>query len=199
MVRPYFNCRSAPIIHKGNLLLPLGAEVAYALYMSEIWSVSHEGPVIGVLVALQLLCFVIFGFLLSKEDISSHRLPNRLVGYWLVASTLVIVGLGIARGDGLGIVQGVLGLVLLGGAYLLISVVSLGAMGMGDVKLAAVLGINLGYYSLASLFLATLVTFVLSTLWVLGGVIARRLTLKSAVPFGPFMIIGALAVLLVAR
>ena len=70
---------------------------------------------------------------------------------------------------------------------------------MGDVKLAAMLGLNHGYYSLSSLFLATLLTFVAATCWVFGGVAARKLTLKSAVPFGPFMILGAFAVLLMAR
>lgn len=90
-------------------------------------------------------------------------------------------------------------MLLLGGGYLLISLISAGAMGMGDVKLAGVLGLNLGYYSLPALFLATLLTFVLATFWVIGGVIVRKLTLKSAVPFGPFMVIGAFAVLLVAR
>lgn len=167
--------------------------------MSEIWSVAHESALAGVLIVLQLLCFLIFGFLLSKHDIASHRLPNKLVGYWLIASTVLIIGLGLTRGDAEGIFRGVLGLVILGGAYLVISMISAGAMGMGDVKLAGVLGINLGYYSLFSLFVATVLTFVLATLWVLGGVIARKLTLKSAVPFGPFMIIGALAVLVMAR
>lgn len=167
--------------------------------MSQIWNVFHEGPIPCVLITLQLLCFLIFGFLLSKADIASHRLPNRLVGFWLIVSTVVMLALGIARSDAQGIIRGVLGLVILGGAYLVISLISAGAMGMGDVKLAGVLGLNLGYYSLASLFLATLLTFLLATLWVLGGVLARKLTLKSAVPFGPFMIVGALAVLLVAR
>ncbi|ALG28275.1 hypothetical protein AOZ07_04210 [Glutamicibacter halophytocola] len=167
--------------------------------MSQIWSVAQEGPIEGVLVALQLLCFGVFGVLLSKADIASHRLPNRLVGSWLLASLALVICLGASSGGLLGILQGFLGMLLLGGGYLLISLISAGAMGMGDVKLAGVLGLNLGYYSLPALFLATLLTFVLATFWVIGGVIVRKLTLKSAVPFGPFMVIGAFAVLLVAR
>lgn len=67
------------------------------------------------------------------------------------------------------------------------------------MKLASVLGLNLAYFSLPSLFLATLLAFVMAALFVLGGTILRRLTLKSAVPFGPFMILGALIALGVAR
>lgn len=167
--------------------------------MSEIWSVAQESPVSAALVLLQLACFLGFGVLLAKQDMVIHRLPNRLVASWLAASLAVIALLGIFRSDLHGVLMGLLGLLLLGGGYLLLTLASGGAMGMGDVKLAGVLGLNLGYYSLPSLFFATLLAFVLATLWVIGGVVARKLTLKSAVPFGPFMLIGSFIALLMAR
>ena len=167
--------------------------------MSEIWNVAQESPVTAALVLLQLACFLGFGFLLAKQDMATHRLPNRLVASWLAASLVVIALLGIFRSDLHGVLMGLLGLLLLGGGYLLLTLASGGAMGMGDVKLAGVLGLNLGYYSLPSLFFATLLAFVLATLWVIGGVLARKLTLKSAVPFGPFMLIGSFIALLMAR
>ena len=167
--------------------------------MSEIWNVAQEGPGVAAAVVIQLACFAGFGFLLARQDIATHRLPNRLIAYWLAASTVVVVLLGILRSDAHGVLMGLLGLLLLGGGYLLITLISAGAMGMGDVKLAGVLGLNLGYYSVPGLFFATVLTFVLATCWVIGGMAVRKLTLKSAVPFGPFMLVGALAVLLVAR
>ncbi|TFH54912.1 prepilin peptidase [Glutamicibacter arilaitensis] len=167
--------------------------------MSEIWSVAQESPVSAALVLLQLACFLGFGVLLAKQDMATHRLPNRLVASWLAASLAVIALLGIFRSDLHGVLMGLLGLLLLGGGYLLLTLASGGAMGMGDVKLAGVLGLNHGYYSLPSLFFATLLAFVLATLWVIGGVVARKLTLKSAVPFGPFMLIGSFIALLMAR
>lgn len=167
--------------------------------MSEIWSVAQESPVSAALVLLQLACFLGFGVLLAKQDMVTHRLPNRLVASWLAASLAVIALLGIFRSDLHGVLMGLLGLLLLGGGYLLLTLASGGAMGMGDVKLAGVLGLNLGYYSLPSLFFATLLAFVLATLWVIGGVLARKLNLKSAVPFGPFMLIGSFIALLMAR
>lgn len=167
--------------------------------MSEIWSVAQESPVSAALVLLQLACFLGFGVLLAKQDMATHRLPNRLVASWLAASLAVIALLGIFRSDLHGVLMGLLGLLLLGGGYLLLTLASGGAMGMGDVKLAGVLGLNLGYYSLPSLFFATLLAFVLATLWVIGGVMARKLTLKSAVPFGPFMLISSFIALLMAR
>lgn len=167
--------------------------------MSQIWNVAQESPIAAALVVLQLAGFIGFGFLLAKEDIATHRLPNRLVASWLAVSLVVIAPLGIVRSDIHGTLMGLVGMLLLGGGYLLVSLISAGAMGMGDVKLAGVLGLNLGYYSLPNLFFATLITFVLATCWVFGGIVLRKLTLKTAVPFGPFMLIGAFVVLLVAR
>ncbi|WP_313814343.1 A24 family peptidase [Glutamicibacter sp.] len=164
-----------------------------------VFSVAQESWVSALIVALLLAVFLWFGWLLSVKDIASHRLPNSLVARWLLASMIVLSVLSAVRMDFWPLLQAVLGMALLCGGYLLIALISAGAMGMGDVKLAAVLGLNLGYFSLPFLFVATVISFVLSSLFVLGGVLLRKLTLKSAVPFGPFMVIGALAALLMAR
>ena len=123
----------------------------------------------------------------------------------LIAGDLVALAGSLGRSGGLGVMRQFIGTMGRDTREpptvrdLLVSVVSSGALGMGDVKLSSVLGLNLAYFSLASLFLATLLAFVMATLFVLLGTILRRLTLKSAVPFGPFMIIGALIALFVAR
>ena len=84
---------------------------------------------------------------------------------------------------------GVLGLVLLGG----LAVVSRErAMGWGDVKLAGAMGLVLGW---KGLLLALAVAFVAGGL--IGGILilSRRASMKSHVPFGPFLA-GATAFLL---
>ncbi|RBM02896.1 prepilin peptidase [Glutamicibacter soli] len=177
---------------------------AYAGSMMEhstvqILAVAQESWATALLVAALLLCYAGFGYALSAADIAGHRLPNRLVARWLLASVVILALLGAVRMDFWPVLRALFGMALLCGGYLLVSLVSSGAMGMGDVKLASVLGLNLAYFSLPSLFLATLLAFVMAALFVLGGTILRRLTLKSAVPFGPFMILGALIALGVAR
>ena len=165
----------------------------------QILAAAPESWISAALVVLLLMVFVGFGYALSAKDIASHRLPNKMVGQWLAASLTLLILLGLAQGVPQQILQGLLGMVILGLGYLLMHLVSAGAMGMGDVKLAAVLGLNIGYFSLAGLLLATIITFVSASLFVLGGTILRKLTLKSAVPFGPFMVTGALAAVLMAR
>ncbi|WP_141365178.1 prepilin peptidase [Glutamicibacter uratoxydans] len=162
-------------------------------------SVARESWPAALLVALLLGLFLWFGARLSAKDLATHRLPNTLVARWLLASFILLAVLSAIRMDFWPMLQAVLGMALLCGGYLLVALLSSGAMGMGDVKLAAVLGLNLGYFSLVALFAATVISFVLASVVVLIGVLLRRLTLKSAVPFGPFMLVGALAALLMAR
>jgi leader peptidase (prepilin peptidase)/N-methyltransferase len=80
-----------------------------------------------------------------------------------------------------------------GGFFLLAAVLYPKGMGMGDVKLAGVLGIYLGRAVAPSIFIA-LVAGVL----VGAAIIARKGAVdgrKTAVPFGPFLAVGAVVAL----
>jgi leader peptidase (prepilin peptidase)/N-methyltransferase len=65
-------------------------------------------------------------------------------------------------------------------------------MGMGDVKLALLLGVGLGWGVFGALLLAFLCVFPVALLVLIRGGMAAR---KTAVPFGPFLSLGALIVL----
>ncbi|PQZ98331.1 prepilin peptidase [Arthrobacter sp. MYb211] len=169
---------------------------AYALTMIGIW---QESVGAALLLMLFCACFLGFGVSLAVADVKSHRLPNRWLLRWAAASALLLLGLSAVRAAYMPLLWALLGAVILGGAYLVLALVSRGSMGMGDVKLAAVLGLNLGYFSLPALFVGSVFAFVLASLVVLAGIIARKLTAKSAVAFGPFMILGAALALLMTR
>ena len=70
-------------------------------------------------------------------------------------------------------------------------------MGFGDVKLAGVLGLYLGYLGWGHVFAGTFAAFLLGGLWGLVVLVARRANLGSAIPFGPFMLAGAAAAMVV--
>lgn len=152
-------------------------------------------PLLVITALAYAACFLYFGVHLTLIDIAQHRLPNRLVAGWALASIPFLLAFSIHSGDWRALLFAVLGAALLGAAYLMMSLLGRGAMGMGDVKLAGVLGLNLGYFSLGSLLLATVLAFVTASLVVLTGVMLRKLSMKSMVPFGPFMILGALLAL----
>jgi leader peptidase (prepilin peptidase)/N-methyltransferase len=69
-------------------------------------------------------------------------------------------------------------------------------MGFGDVKHAGELGMYLGYLGWGHVFAGTFAAFLLGGLWSLGLLAARRGTLKSDIPFGPFMLAGTAAAML---
>lgn len=72
--------------------------------------------------------------------------------------------------------------------FLTIVLISQGRwMGVGDIKLAFLMGLILGWPNiLAALFLA----FFIGAIFGIALIIAGRKTLKSEVPFGPFLVVG---------
>jgi len=75
-----------------------------------------------------------------------------------------------------------------GAFFLFIVLISRGKwMGLGDVKLAFFMGLLLGHPNiLVALFLAFLIGAIIG----IGLILIGRKTLKSEVPFGPFLVIG---------
>jgi len=79
------------------------------------------------------------------------------------------------------------GLAFAGGLMLLIYFISRGGMGLGDVKLAAVLGLWLGLKpAIVCIFLAFLVGGVVGVALLVTGAKGR----KDAIPFGPYLCLG---------
>ncbi len=128
---------------------------------------------------------------LSWIDIAHHRLPDLLT----LPSVAVAVAL-VASTKLLAPESGALWRALLCGAVLavvfaLIARVSPRSMGRGDVKLVPTLGVLTGYVSALTTVVAITLAFVLGALVALVGLAARRMTMASALPFGPFLLLGA--------
>ncbi len=64
-----------------------------------------------------------------------------------------------------------------------------GAFGLGDVKLLVTVGLISGAYHAVA---GTLVGVIVAGVVIVLLLITRRVTLKSYIPFGPFLILGAL-------
>ena len=70
-------------------------------------------------------------------------------------------------------------------------------MGFGDVKLAGIVGGVLGFISYPVLAVGAFAAFFIGSVVGIGQIAGRRSTAKSSIPFGPFMITGALLALFV--
>ncbi len=136
------------------------------------------------------------GVALTVIDVDHHRLPNVIVLplYPVTALGLVAAGLLSGAWNGLPIVIGaLLWLIVVGLPWLL----SGGrGMGMGDVKLAPVLGATLGWWAVSSAVVGLLAAFGLGAVVGIALMATGRAGRKSALPFGPFLLVGALIGLL---
>jgi leader peptidase (prepilin peptidase)/N-methyltransferase len=122
-------------------------------------------------------------------DLRHRIIPNRLTYPAIVLFALVIV-LAWSIGDAADPVKAGLGLLLFGGGIFVIASVS-GGMGLGDVKLAALIGLVLGSLGLRFVGVAAGATIVLGGL---GGIVALMMGsgMKSKIPYGPYLAAGAL-------
>ncbi|HEX6475734.1 MAG TPA: A24 family peptidase [Acidimicrobiales bacterium] len=138
------------------------------------------------------------GVALGGIDLLARRLPDRLTlpTYPVLITLLAIATVG--RADAWLLLRALLGMVVLGSFYLLLVVVPAGGMGGGDLKLAGVLGLALGWLGWNVLLLGTFLGFLLAGSVSLALLALRRATRTSTLPFGPFMITGALLAILLA-
>lgn len=136
------------------------------------------------------------GVALALIDLDVKRLPNVIVlpSYGVAAVLLAFGTLGDA--DGQDMLRAALGMVALYGFYFLLALIYPSGMGFGDVKLAGVLGLYLGYLGWAEVLVGGFLGFLFGG--VVGGALmaARRAGRKSSIPFGPFMLAGALVAIL---
>ncbi|MCG7429943.1 prepilin peptidase [Dermacoccus nishinomiyaensis] len=143
---------------------------------------------------------------LAVIDLDVHRLPNALTlrAAGTVAAGLVLAGFVDAHRSGATVFdadaarRAVVGAVALGACYLVLALLGGGSgMGLGDVKLAPTLGALLAWAGWDVWLTGTVAAFLLGGAW---GVVllARGRGRQARMPFGPFMIAGALAALALA-
>jgi leader peptidase (prepilin peptidase) / N-methyltransferase len=130
------------------------------------------------------------GALLVVVDLAAYRLPDIIVGP-TAATLILLLGLaGILGGDlgrwGRSLLAGVVLLAV----YLGLALLRRSGLGMGDVKLAGLLGLFLGWLGWPQVAVGTLATFVLGGLWAAVLLLARRSGRDDSYPFGPWMMLG---------
>lgn len=137
-----------------------------------------------------------FGALLASVDVRVRRLPDPLTLPLAAALPLLLALAALLPHAAGSWPHALLGALTLGGGYLVLHLLHPGGMGFGDVKLAVPLGAALGWYGWGVLFAGAFAGFLLGAVYGLGLVLTRRAGRDAAIPFGPFMIAGALLGLL---
>lgn len=164
---------------RGAIALPAALAVAGMAALGAYlgWQAMGFDQIVPVLLVTGLLLAI------SLVDYRVRRIPNPLVLALLLWAVVQVIWLGQPTA-----LSAALGLAAAGGLFLLLAIIQRGAMGLGDVKLAAVLGAVLGF----PLILTGLLYGILA-----GGVAAlvllatRRAGRKDAMAYGPYLALGA--------
>ncbi|MFF7650227.1 prepilin peptidase [Streptomyces sp. NPDC007983] len=129
--------------------------------------------------------------LLAGVDRAVNRLPDVLTLPMAGAAAALLGAAALLPHSAGSWPRALLGGVVLGGAYLVLFLISPRGMGFGDVKLALTLGVALGWYGWAVLFWGGFAGVLLGSLYAMALVLARRAGRGTPLAFGPFMILGA--------
>jgi leader peptidase (prepilin peptidase) / N-methyltransferase len=151
--------------------------VAVALTFDDPWTAALLAPFLALLVALSVI------------DFRTKKIPNRLVypACMVAAATILVADL---AGSELHSIRAGIGFLAYGIGLLAIALISPRGMGMGDVKLAGLIGLVLGAlglrYVAVAAALGVAIGGVASVIALIAG--AGR---KTRIPFGPFLAAGA--------
>jgi len=144
----------------------------------------------GALALVAFLYFAAIGIALALIDLDVHRLPDAIVlPAYVVGAVLLGVSAVLAGNPG-SLLTALIGMVAAFALYLGLALIRPGAMGMGDVKLAGVIGLYLGWLGVPELVVGVAAAFLVGGVVGIGMLIARRSS-RTAIPFGPWMLLGA--------
>lgn len=163
-------------------LVEVGTAAAFAgvaLRFGVTWSLPAFLYLAAICVALVLI------------DIDVHRLPDAIVLPAYVVLPLVLTLAAWAGGDWEALARAGIGGAGLYAFYFVAMVIYPGGMGFGDVKLAGVLGIALGWVGWGALVVGAFSAFLTGGVFSIALLLLRRADRKSGIPFGPWMIVGA--------
>lgn len=168
------------------LLTPLAPVVALTESINPAWL-----PVVISLLAVAYFWLTGASIALTGIDLEHHRLPNVIV-LPMYAVAVVTLGLpALVAGDTVRLATAAAGAGVLFAFYFVLWLVWPGGMGMGDVKLAGVLGLYLGFSGWGALAVGAFGAFILGGLVSIVLLATKRANRKSGIPFGPWMLGGA--------
>ena len=176
-------------------IVELGTGILFAVVglvaLSPLEAIAPRDAVGRAVLLVAFLYLMAISVALALIDLDTHRLPNAIVYPSAVVLLVLFAVASALTGDWGALARGLLGAVLLGGGYLALAVAVPGGMGLGDVKLAVVLGLVLAYLGWGPLAVGAFGAFVVGGTVAISLIILRRARWRGGLPFGPSMLVGA--------
>jgi leader peptidase (prepilin peptidase) / N-methyltransferase len=154
---------------------------------------------LGLLSALPAyLYFGAVGLALALIDLNHRRLPDALVLPSYPVLAVLLAASAWYQDDWWSLARAAIGAAVLFAFFFTVAFIYPAGMGFGDVKLSGIVGAVLAYLSWSTLVIGAFLGFLLGALVGIVLIGLGRGGRKTAVPFGPFMIAGALVAIFVA-
>jgi leader peptidase (prepilin peptidase) / N-methyltransferase len=165
---------------------------AWVVFLEPFGPVDTWPHALGVAsAALAFLYLAGISVALTLIDIDVQRLPNVIVLPAYAVGGILLVLSAVLTGTPDRLIWSGIGAVGLFAFYFLLTIVKPGGMGFGDVNLAGVLGLYLGYLGAGVLFVGAFAAFALGGVFSIALMAIGRAGRKTRIPFGPWMIAGA--------
>lgn len=181
-------------------LIEAATGVAFVL-VAWWYSVAFGGPGEGLLAVswwialVAYLWFAAAGIALTAIDLELKRLPDAIVLPSLAVVGVMLLGAAALAGDWPRLVTVLIAGAVMFAFYFLVVLAYPAGMGLGDVKLAPLIGVVTGYVGWASVavgwFAAFAIGAVVGVAAIAAKASARSAGRKYAIPFGPWMVLGA--------
>jgi leader peptidase (prepilin peptidase)/N-methyltransferase len=175
------NCRTR--ISARYPLVELGTGVLFGALAARIGA----EPALPAYLYLGAICVA-----LGLIDLDTQKLPNAIVLPSYAVMAVLLGGAALVDGDLDPLKRAAIGLAALWVIYFLLWVVYPSGMGFGDVRLSGILGAYLAYLGWPEWFVGWLAGFFLGGIFGVVALLSGRASRKTHVPYGPFMIAGAL-------
>lgn len=181
-----------PLVELGTGVFFAGVALWFLLTQlpSDPWS-NIQTTVASVLALIAYLYLAATSIALALIDLDTRTLPNRIVAPGYIVGIVLLGTSALLAGDLAALPTAAIGAAALFLFYFLLVLAYPRGMGMGDVKLAGLLGLFLGFLGWQAIVVGAFAAFLLGGVYAIVLVALRRASSKTAVPFGPWMLLGA--------
>jgi leader peptidase (prepilin peptidase)/N-methyltransferase len=186
-----------PTLEEGEVKIPYadlaGRRAAFWCGLLAAVSGGLIGWMLGttsVLVAWLLLA--VSGAVLGYIDARTRYLPSAIIWPSYLVIGLALLGAAVVSGEWGSLRRAVLAAVIGFAVFYVLWFVFPRGVGFGDVRLSGLLGLALGWLGWGEFISGLYGGFFLGAIVGIALIVARVMTRKQMVPFGPFMLIGAL-------
>lgn len=186
---PYRQLAAAP-----RLQLTLGVSTALAWALTALALRRPEPAELAAYLVVAAL-----GVVMAYVDLRERRLPDWLTLPALAGAALLLAVAAGVSGDWAAYGRAWVAAAACFAFYLVLALARPADLGLGDVKLAAVLGLLLGWSGWPTVFLGVFCGFLVGGVAGVVLLVAGRASRRSSLPFGPPMLVGALVALLWVR